>query len=208
LDIESRESREHDIAATHVFHGSGGDDPLGLQPFDLAGWAIAGKLDIVTAIEPIEQDGEVLAGLVVVPVADILNMFRRWENGQSSRSVRRIRLPGQDGWTMIADPLPHIEVELADLMVLADEVYQFELLNGMANRWTDPGGAPSRYDWEGLYVALIRRVHFHGLPATQAEWIADAQAWFAEKSRNGEVPDESTIRRRLGPIWKSLQEDA
>ncbi|MFV0408417.1 MAG: hypothetical protein ACK5LJ_01565, partial [Paracoccus sp. (in: a-proteobacteria)] len=86
--------------------------------------------------------------------------------------------------------------------------YQFELLNGMANRWTDPGGAPSRYDWEGLYVALIRRVHFHGLPATQAEWIADAQAWFAEKSRNGEVPDESTIRRRLGPIWKSLQDDA
>ena len=178
------------------------------SPYDLAGWAIAGKLDIVAAIEPIEQGGEVLAGLVVVPVADILSMFRRWENGQASRSIRRIRIPGQEGWIMIADPSDHIQVELADLMVLADEVYQFELLNGMANRWTDPGGAPSRYDWEGLYVALIRRVHFHGLPATQAEWIAHAQAWFAEKSRSGEVPDESTIRRRLGPIWKSLQEDA
>ena len=41
------------------------------SPYDLAGWAIAGKLDIVAAIEPIEQGGEVLAGLVVVPVADI-----------------------------------------------------------------------------------------------------------------------------------------
>lgn len=55
------------------------------SPYDLAGWAIAGKLDIVTAIEPIEQGGEVLAGLVVVPVADILSMFRRWESWERRR---------------------------------------------------------------------------------------------------------------------------
>ncbi len=178
------------------------------SPHDLAGWAVAGKLEIVTAIEPIEQGGEILAGLVVVPVADILSMFWRWGGNQAARSIRRIRLPGQDGWIMIADPASHIEVELADLMLLADDVYRFEAQHGLASRWTDPGGAPSRYDWEGLYVALIRRVHHCGLPATQGEWIADAQAWFAEKSRIGDVPDERTMRRRLGPIWKSLQEDA
>lgn len=178
------------------------------SPCDLAGWAIAGKLDVVTAIEPIEQGGEVLAGLVVVPVADILGLFRRWDRGPQRRSIRRIRMPDQKKWIMITDPSDHVEIELADLMILADEVYRFELAHGLANRWTDPGGAPSRYDWEGLFVALIRRVHSEGLPATQAEWLADAQSWFAERSKTGEAPDERTMRRRLGPIWKSLQEDA
>ena len=59
------------------------------SPHDLAGWAVAGKLEIVTAIEPIEQGGEILAGLVVVPVADILSMFRRWGGNQAARSIRK-----------------------------------------------------------------------------------------------------------------------
>lgn len=144
------------------------------SPYDLAGWAVAGKLDIVTAIEPIEQGGKVLAGLVVVPVADILSMFRRWDGRPQRRCLRRIRMPDHEHWIMIADPSDHIAIELADLMILADDVYRFEGAHGLASRWTDPGGAPSRYDWEGLFVALIRRVHIEGLPATQAEWLADA----------------------------------
>ncbi|TXB67460.1 hypothetical protein FQV27_15285 [Paracoccus aurantiacus] len=66
-------------------------------------------------------------------------------------------------------------------------------------------GAPSRHNWEGLLAFLIQRVHVEGVPATQGEWIAVAQDWFAQNSEGGEIPDESTIRRRLGPIWKSLQ---
>lgn len=173
---------------------------------DLAGWAVTGRLDIVMAIEPIAQPGGILSGLVVVPVADILSMFRRWGNGPERRSIRRIRPLGQTEWTMIAEPGDYIRVELADLMILADEVHRFESAHGLARRAADAGGAPSRYDWEGFYIAQMVRLHEQGLPATQGEWIGEVQDWFALNSPGGEVPDERTIRRRLSPIWRALRE--
>ncbi len=91
-------------------------------------------------------------------------------------------------------------------MILADDVHRFEIEHGLVKRMTDPGGAPARYDWEGLYIAQMVRLHDNGLPATQGEWIAEVQDWFAETSPNGEVPDESTIRRRLRPSWRALRE--
>jgi hypothetical protein len=51
-------------------------------------------------------------------------------------------------------------------------------------------------------------VHEKGLPTTQSEFIAELQEWFAGVAQNGEVPDESTIRRRLRPIWKALRGDS
>ena len=45
-----------------------------------------------------------------------------------------------------------------------------------------------------------------GLPATQGEWVAEVQDWFAKTSPGREIPDESTIRRRLTPIWRALRE--
>lgn len=173
---------------------------------DLAGWAVTGKLDIVMAIEPIAQADEILAGLVVVPVADILSMFRRWGNSPERRVIRRIRALGAAAWVMIADPAEYIEVELADLMILADDVHRFEAEHGLTRRAPDAGGAPARYDWEGFYIAQMVRLHEQGLPATQGEWISEIQDWFALNSPGGEVPDERTIRRRLSPIWRALRE--
>ncbi len=71
---------------------------------DLAGWAINGKPEVVMAIEPIQQNGTILSGLVVVPVVDILSMFRRWASGPQRRVIRRVRPIGQKDWVMIADP--------------------------------------------------------------------------------------------------------
>jgi hypothetical protein len=56
-----------------------------------------------------------------------------------------------------------------------------------------------------MYVTIIERVHEKGLPATQSELVAELQDWFGEVSQNGEVPDESTIRRRVRPIWRKLR---
>ncbi|WBU63616.1 hypothetical protein [Paracoccus aerodenitrificans] len=36
--------------------------------------------------------------------------------------------------------------------------------------------------------------------------LAGALDWFGESGADAEVPDERTIRRRLGPIWKRLQD--
>lgn len=65
------------------------------------------------AIEPIQQNGTILSGLVVVPVVDILSMFRRWASGPQRRVIRRVRPIGQKDWVMIADPENHITVEPA-----------------------------------------------------------------------------------------------
>ncbi|WP_299847803.1 hypothetical protein [uncultured Paracoccus sp.] len=173
---------------------------------DLAGWAVTDRLKIVMAIEPIAQEDEVLAGLVVVPIADILSMFRRWGSSPEKRTIRRVRVLDSADWTMIADPEDYIEVELADLMILADHVHRFEAEHGLTRRATDPGGAPARYDWEGFYIAQMVRLHERGLPATQGEWIVEAQDWFGQNSPGGEVPDERTVRRRLSPIWRALRE--
>jgi hypothetical protein len=56
-----------------------------------------------------------------------------------------------------------------------------------------------------MYVTMIQRIHEQGLPATQAELIGELQEWFANVAENGEVPDESTIRRRMRPFWRALR---
>lgn len=175
---------------------------------DIAGWAVTGKFDIVTAIEPRQQDANVVAGLGVVPTVEILAMFRRDGSGPVRCTIKRIRPIGDEDWLWIADPVDHIEVELADLLIMAEDVHRFEAEHDLLRRSVPAAGAPARYDWEGLYATLIQRVHVEGVPATQGEWIAEALDWFAETSSNSEVPDERTMRRRLGPIWKSLQEMA
>ena len=38
-----------------------------------------------------------------------------------------------------------------------------------------------------------------------ASLIALVQEWFVHNSRTGEVPDESTIRKRLIPLWRKLR---
>jgi hypothetical protein len=58
-----------------------------------------------------------------------------------------------------------------------------------------------------MYVTLIKRIHEHGIPDTQAELIGELQNWFADVAENGDVPDESTIRRRLRPFWRALRDE-
>jgi hypothetical protein len=55
---------------------------------------------------------------------------------------------------------------------------------------------------------MIKRIHEQGLPATQTELIGELQDWFADVAENGEVPDESTIRRRLRPFWRALRKES
>lgn len=175
---------------------------------DLAGWAAVDKLEIVTAIRPVIQDGHVHAGFVVVPVADIMGLFWPGSGGPETASLRRIRPVGTEEWILIERDADYVQVHLGSLMIAVEEMQRFETANGLMRRLTVNNGAPSRHSWEGVLAFLIHRVHAEGVPATQGELIAIAQDWFAEHSEGGEIRDESTIRRRLGPIWKSLQEDA
>jgi hypothetical protein len=173
---------------------------------DIAGWASVGRFDIMTAIAPVIVGSQIVSGYVVVSVTDILQMFRRCGTGPTRSFLRRMRPKDQEGWIMITDPADRIEVTLADLLIMADDVHRFETDCDLLRRPASHIGSTARYDWDGMYISLIRRVHEHGVPETQAEWVGEVQEWFVKKSESGEVPDERTIRRRLTPIWKALRE--
>lgn len=172
---------------------------------DIAGWASVGRFDIVTAIAPVTSGLQIVAGYVVVSVTDILQMFRRCGTGPTRSLLRRVRPKDQDEWIMIADPADRIEVTLADLLIMAEDVRRFEADCDLLRRPASHIGSTARYDWDGMYIALMVRIHDQGLPATQAEWLGEVQDWFVASSEGGEVPDERTIRRRLTPIWKALR---
>ncbi len=172
---------------------------------DIAGWASVGRFDIVSAIAPIAAGMQIVAGYVVVSVTDILQMFRRCGTGPTRSLLRRVRPKDQHDWIMIADPAERIDVTLADLLIMAEDVRRFEADCDLLRRPASHIGSTARYDWDGMYISLIVRIHDQGLPATQAEWLGEVQDWFVANGDGGEVPDERTIRRRLTPIWKALR---
>lgn len=172
---------------------------------DIAGWASVGRFDIVTAIAPVMRGRQIVAGYVVVSVTDIMQMFRRCGTGPTKSFLRRVRPTDQDEWIMIADPAERIEVTLADLLIMAEDARRFETDCDLLRRPAAHIGSTARYDWDGMYIALMVRIHEQGVPATQAEWLGEVQEWFIANGDGSEVPDERTIRRRLTPIWKALR---
>jgi hypothetical protein len=97
-----------------------------------------------------------------------------------------------------------VVIKITDLMLLA-EVQKFEDERGCCAPRRISRIAP-RYDWEGMTIMLFRRVNEQGVPATQAELIAEVQDWFAQNSPTGEIPEESTTRKKVAPIWRALRE--
>lgn len=172
---------------------------------DIAGWTSVGRFDIVSGIGPTQCGEAVMAGFVAVSIADILPMFRRNDTGPSHGHLRRIRTVGAEDWSVVTEPAGGLAITLEDLVIMADQVRRFEEECNLLQRPAVHIGSTTKYDWDGMYLAMIRRVHDQGVPQTQAEWVGEMQEWFVAQSKSGEVPDESTIRRRLNPIWKALR---
>lgn len=172
---------------------------------DIAGWATVGKLDIVTGIPLAICGTEKVSGKVFVSPMDMLPLFRRSGTGPTCIKLLRVKPdPGAD-WIYVTEPADGVEVSIADLLISGQDVLRFEDEYDLLRRIGGGTGALSPYDWEGMYVAMIKRIHEHGLPATQAELIGELQEWFGNVAESGDVPDESTIRRRLRPFWRALR---
>jgi hypothetical protein len=45
-----------------------------------------------------------------------------------------------------------------------------------------------------------------GLPRTQEDFLKMMLDWFASESRDGDVPDASTVRKRFSRVWWRLQD--
>ncbi len=174
---------------------------------DIAGWADAGRFRILTGITAVHCGDEVIAGKVTLSPMELMPLFRRCGTGPSEGIMRRIQPAGRQDWLLITDPVCGIPVVVADMLILAEEVHGFEDKNDMVRRVASGPGVTSPYDWEGMNVALIQRIHNQGLPPTQGELVAEMQDWFADRSDGKKMPDSRSIRRRITPIWKGLQED-
>jgi hypothetical protein len=172
---------------------------------DIAGWASEGKLDIVTGIPLAICGTEKVSGKITISPMDMLSLFRRSGTGPTVIKLLRVKPENSAGWSYVTEPAGGIEVSIADLLISGQDVLRFEDEYDLLRRIGGGTGALSPYDWEGMYVAMIKRIHEDGLPATQAELIGELQEWFASIAENGEVPDESTIRRRLRPFWRALR---
>lgn len=174
---------------------------------DVAGWADASRFRILTGIPAIRCGDEVVAGKVVLSPMELLPLFRRCGTGPTEGVMRRIQPVVRQDWLLITDPTGGIPIAVADMMIMADEVHAFEEENDMVRRVAAGPGAATPYDWEGMNIALIVRIHDHGLPATQAELVAEMQDWFADRSDGKKMPDSRSIRRRITPIWRALRRE-
>jgi len=180
----------------------------GCQAADIAEWASLGKVEIVTGIAPVRCGSDIVGGFVVLSAADIHPMFRRTGKAPSKARVRRFRVTGDSEWKLVTDPAEGVTVALADLVILKSEFRRFEAEYDLCRTQHGGQGPERRYDWDGFFTALIKRVHFHGLPEKQGDLVDEMADCFARRSETGNTPDVSTIRKRIAPVWPALREDA
>jgi hypothetical protein len=177
----------------------------GCTPADVVAWATEGQLRLSAAVPFIRCGGQMLNGWVEIAATDVLPMFRRMDRGPRSVRIRRVRASGSPEWLCITDPAKGHRIEAADVVILAAELDRFEREHEVLRRTHAGRGPEPRYDWEAALAYLVVRTFAHGLPATQNALVAELADWFAQRSENGDHPDERTIRRRITPIWRQLR---
>lgn len=178
----------------------------GCSPRDIVGWATEGLIELVASIGKVQCSGiETQVGLMGVCAEDVMPLFRGNRSDSKACIIWRIRPPGTDTWKIITEPAQGVTIELDDLLVTAKAAQRFEDEYDPLHRIHVSPGRSSRHDWDGMFQALMIRLFEHGLPVSQADFVAEGQEWFVARTKDGSVPDESQIRRKLSPIWRALK---
>ena len=97
-----------------------------------------------------------------------------------------------------------------DILIRRDEVERFEAESAPAGRsgLAEPAarggpGVPPKFDWDGFWIEVCRRIHDDGVPPTQAALVRDLLDWF---DANGiAAPDQSTVKKKISRLWKVLR---
>ncbi len=63
-------------------------------------------------------------------------------------------------------------------------------------------GARTKFDWDGFWIEVSRRIHDDGIPKTQGEMIRYLLDWFDQNGKT--TPDQSTIKKKISRLWKSF----
>ena len=125
--------------------------------------------------------------------------------GDEQARLRRVMPPGSKTWLKVTDPPDGVPIRSSDLLLSAGSLQQFEEERDLLRRPASTIGASPRYDWDSMYAWLTVLLFEKGVPDTQTALVAMVQDWFVQNSKSGEVPDESTIRKRLTSLWRKLR---
>lgn len=133
-------------------------------------------------------------------------MLRRYDRCSSKRRITRVRYPGESEWAIAIGLDEGMTIGQLDLQLSSEMTKAFE--EAYVNPRRCGGGPVTKYDWDGFYAAMTRRIHEEGIPRNQAELIGVMQDWFVANSSHGDAPDESTIRKKVSRIWQELRGSA
>ncbi len=187
-----------------------------VSAFDVVTWALEGLLSLSIASPPVRiGPAEFLSGVVDVEPTYVLPLFRRDGAPMQSVSIRCVRNSDKKPcW--IVDPVEGIIITAGDVFVRRAEIERFEkdhrIFDGdkslpatrrPAGAQRPGPGVQPRHDWDSFYAALVRRIHEHGLPSTQAELVREMRDWFEQRD-DERAPDESTIARKIRVVWHEL----
>lgn len=173
-------------------------------PLELIELAISGEIDLVAGFPEVRMGDKTGSGLLGVPGCEVRPLFRPFGKAAKKVHVKQARLQKGGAWMTITDPVKGVRFAAADIMITAAEVERFEHDNEINRARTAGPGAPGRYDWDGFYVAMMKRIFNLGLPATQTILIHEMQEWFIANSADGCAPDESTIRPKVRAVFQAL----
>lgn len=177
---------------------------LGCTASQIVDWAIVDEIDLVATFAPVTIGEEEIGGLMSVSGSEIRPLFRSVGKPAKKVCVRLVRPERSEEWCIITEPAKGVKLTAGDIMITASEIERFEAAHGISRRANVGPGAPSRYNWDGFYIALMKRLFTEGLPPRQKDLIDEMQEWFIQTSDNGDAPDESTIRRRIRAVWQEL----
>jgi len=98
---------------------------------EITGWALAGRLNLMVPIAPVQCGIERVSGIVRVRAEDVARLFHPDHPIHLSCAVIRILPTGALDPVYVTDPAAGIEVRLRDLMLDAEEVSDFEQVNDL-----------------------------------------------------------------------------
>ena len=110
-------------------------------------------------------------------------MFRRYGTGPTVIKLMTIKPAASEDWLYITEPRDGVAVSIADLQITGLEALRFEEEHDLLRRVGGGAASVSPYDWDGMYMTIILRVHEKGLPAIQSDPSAQlSNAVFATKA--------------------------
>ena len=158
-------------------------------------------------VDRIATSHSYIIGLIPLQQSDAWRVLR-----QGELAITTLAAPA-DQFAMIdnaAGENQHL-VQKGDLVISHDEFMRFEkvqtaLRNSDGARDTNRRGAPSKFDWDDIWVELCAMIFLDGLPSTQAELVHHIATWLEDQGKR--VPDDSTIKKKIKPLWQRLRSQA